>query len=202
MDLTRRLGAGALVLGLAAPFAGSPFRSDRGHLDIDAAARADGGDHVSARQLAAWIRDRKPGLRVIDVRSPSAFADYAIPGAENVPIDTLGKASFAKSDTVVLYSEEGAHAARAWVLLHALGVTGAVFIPGGLADWRDEVMAPVLAADASSEARRRFETDAELSRYFGGTPRILSPGEAAAAREAHAAQTPAASLAAVRRRGC
>lgn len=181
MTLTRRLGIGALGLGLAAPFAGNPYRGARGQLDLDAVARAinDGSDHVSALQLATWIRERRPGLRVIDVRVSEAFAEYAIPNAENIPVDRLADASFAPNETIVLYSDEGAHAGQAWVMLRALGVANAVFIPGGLADWRDEVMYPVLAPDASDETRAAFAAASEISRYFGGAPRIGETGETA-----------------------
>jgi rhodanese-related sulfurtransferase len=194
MTVTRRLGIGALALGLAAPFAGNPLRAASGGLDLDAVARAidDGSDHVGARQLAIWIRDRRPGLRVIDVRPPAAFADFALPTAENVPVARLARLRVAPGDHLVLYSEEGAHAGQAWVMLRAMGVEDAVFIPGGLADWRDEVMQPVLAD--TMPAAERAEV-AALSRYFGGSPR-----QGAAEPEAVTGIAPPSQT--LRRRGC
>lgn len=171
MKFVRQLGISALALGLGAPFAGSLFRTQPRALDLDSIARAidEGSDHVSARQLAEWIRDRRPGLRVIDVRSPAEFRDDAIPTAENIPIDQLAKSHFAPGQTIVLYSQEGAHAGQAWVMLRSLGVTQALFVPGGLADWRDEVLHPELPANASPAERVQIEA---LSHYFGGSPRI------------------------------
>ena len=197
MTLTRRLGLGALALGFAAPFAGNPYRVARGQLDLDATARAilNGSDHISALQLASWIKDRRVGLRVIDVRAQAAFEQDAIPTAENITVDRLPSARFAPNETVVLYSEEGAHAGQAWVMLRALGVGNAYFIAGGLADWRDEVMSPVLAADASVEERQAFAAVAEISRYFGGVPRIGELGASAPQNEARHRET-------LRRRGC
>ncbi|HZX29597.1 MAG TPA: rhodanese-like domain-containing protein [Telluria sp.] len=172
MNLHRRLGLGALLGGLAAVVAGSPYRRTRGRFDVEQTARVvqSGEDHVSALQLAGWIRARKPRLRVIDVRSPQEFSNFAIPTAENMPLDVLLRTPFDPDDVLVLYSEEGAHAGQAWALLRALGVTNAWFIAGGLADWHDEVLAPVLPRDAGPEAVREFESTAELSRYFGGHP--------------------------------
>ncbi|MBB6187536.1 rhodanese-like domain-containing protein [Rhodanobacter sp. MP7CTX1] len=194
MRLVRGLGIGALALGLVAPFTGSPTRTQQRGLDLDSIARAidEGSDHVSARQLAEWIRDRRPGLRVIDVRSPAEFHDDAIPTAENMPIDQLAKSRFAPDQNIVLYSQEGAHAGQAWVMLRSLGVTQAVFVPGGLADWREEVLSPLLPANASPAERARI---ADLSHYFGGAPRVegTQDGEIAGA-----AQTGQRS----RRRGC
>jgi rhodanese-related sulfurtransferase len=199
MNVNRRLGAGALVLGVAALFAGSPYRRG-GKIDVDQLAReiAEGRDHVSARQLGEWIRARKAGLKVIDVRSPAEFAAYSIPGAENVPIEQLSRARFGKADQIVLYSEGGAHAAQAWALLRAMGQADVRFIPGGLADWRDEVIAPVLPAGATPEQTNAFEEIADLSRYFDGTPEIGVPGAPAPAATSNAASQ----LAAIRRRGC
>jgi rhodanese-related sulfurtransferase len=163
-------------------------------LDLDAIARAidEGSDHVSARQLAEWIRDRRPGLRLIDVRSPAEFHEDAIPTAENVPIDQLANARFAPDQTIVLYSQEGAHAGQAWVMLRSLGVTQAMFVPGGLADWREEVLSPLLPANGSPAERARI---AELSHYFGGSPRIAGERESELAGAAQAVRS-------VRRRGC
>ncbi len=196
--VTRRLGIGALALGATAAFAGSPYRRTDGRLDIAQTLQLieNGGDHVSALQLAGWIRDGRPGLRVIDVRPAAEFAQFAIPTAENVPLEALIRTAFSPTGFVVLYSEGGAHAGQAWVVLRALGVTNAFFIAGGLADWRDEVLSPVLASGASPEAVKAFQETAALSRYFGGTPSIGTrpSGDDDA--------SPAASIAAIRRRGC
>jgi rhodanese-related sulfurtransferase len=202
MTVAKRLGAGAVVLGLAAPFAGSPYTSARGHLDVDDIAHviARGEDHITPLQLAAMIRDRQRGLRVIDVRRPTDFAEYAIPSAENIPIELLPRASFAPQETLVLYSEGGAHAAQAWMMLRAMGHRSVYFISGGLVDWYHDVMAPVLPSDASAQARETFEITAELSRYFGGEPRIGDVAREMEVKGTEANVSPR--IAKMRRRGC
>ena len=199
MTVAKRLGAGAVVLGLAAPFAGSPYVSMRGHIDVDDIAQviAKGEDHIAPVQLARWIRERRPRLRVIDVRRPAEFAEYAIPTAENIPLELLPRSSFAADETIVLYSEGGAHAAQAWMMLRAMGYRSVYFISGGLVDWDVDVMSPVLPPDASSEERAAFESTADLSRYFGGDPQLGSgcaEGQFARRRARRGSQ--------VRRRGC
>lgn len=194
MTVTRRLGFSALGLGLAAAFAGTPYRHPFGRIDVGRAVAAieDGSDHVTALELATWIRDRKPGLRVVDVRPAADFTAYAIPTAENIPLASLMRTAFQPHETVVLYSEGGAHAGQAWVLLRALGVFNACFIAGGLADWRDEVMSPVLSPGATAEEKQAFAVTAELSRYFGGQPSAVG----------RACPTPAVATGHLRRRGC
>jgi rhodanese-related sulfurtransferase len=201
MSVARTLGGAALALGVAAPFAGSPYRSVRAQIDIAelAGAVTRGEDHVSAIQLAGWIKDRKPGLRVIDVRSAHEFQAFAIPTAENVPIADIAKARFGKDDVVVLYSEGGAHAAQAWVFLRAAGVRQVYFLRSGLVDWMDEVVNPVLSPDASPQQKQAFEAAAELSRYFGGAPRVGEPGQPAVVAPDHEV---AALVERARRRGC
>ena len=134
--MTRRLLASlALLLGLAAAFAGSP-RS----IDVDALAKevANEEDHVTALELAQWIKDRRPGLRVIGIPPISS----RLPGAEEIPLESLAKTSFAKEETIVLVSDGGAHAAQAWVFLRALGHRNVFFLRGGIAEWNAEVLDP------------------------------------------------------------
>jgi rhodanese-related sulfurtransferase len=199
----RWLAGSAAVAGALAPLAGSPYRraaeprtaaSARGAIDVAELARvvADQDDHVSAVDLAAWIRAGKPGLRVVDVRSPSEFHAYHIPGAENVPIESLAAMPFSSEDTVVLYSEVGVHGAQAWVFLRALGHRKVFFLRNGLHEWLDDVLSPTIAEDAPAEAQAAFARVAELSRWFGGMPRT---------RTGHAATTSEDALRA-RRRGC
>ncbi len=210
----RRWMAGAAALaGALAPLAGSPYRRAAGAspavglagrldagqtgLDVAGLARevADQEDHVSAVELATWIRARRPGLRVIDVRTASEYAAFHIPNAEHVPIEQLAAARFGAGETLVLYSELGVHGGQAWVLLRALGHRRVFFLRGGLVEWLDDVMSPTIAADAPAEAQTRFAEVAELSRWFGGTPRRIAAGGAATADHV-------APEAAARRRGC
>jgi rhodanese-related sulfurtransferase len=179
----RALAAIAIVLGALAPFAGSPYRVHPAPFDVRqlAAQVAHEEDHVTAVELAAWIKDRKPGLRIIDLRSPAEFAQYHVPTAEQMPLETLvASPRFAKDETVVLISDGGAHAAQAWVFLRALGHEHVYFLRGGLGEWLDEVMNPP-------------KTTA-LSRYFSGTARG-SGGDASG-------EDTADTVAKMRRRGC
>jgi rhodanese-related sulfurtransferase len=146
----RWLAGSALLAGALAPFAGSPLRARRASIDVEQLAGlvAREEDHVSAVQLAAWLAQGRPGLRVVDVRSAAEFAAFHIPGAESVPLERLRTARFAASDTIVLYSETGVHAAQAWVFLHALGHRNVLFLRRGLHEWLDDVV------DARRDERR------------------------------------------------
>ena len=197
MTMTRGLAAAALLLGGLAGIAGQPVATARGEIDVNhlASTIARELDHVEAIDLARWIRDGKQGLRVVDVRPPAQFENYRLPAAENIPLDKLGLAVFAPSDTVVLYSGGGAHAAQAWVLLRALGLRQVFFLSGGLDEWVNDVMRPLLPDDATPGEKAAFQSTAGISRYFGGTPRT-GPRPAAGSTDG----TDAAAR--LKRRGC
>ena len=171
--MTRTLAIIAAALAILAAFAGTS--RPRGTVDVAALAqqieRED--DHVTALELAQWIRDRKPGLRVIDVRSDSEFVEMHVPGAERVPLESLTTLKPKGGETIVLYSEGGAHAAQGWVLLRAMGFDKVYFLKGGLLDWMDDVMSPVIPEAGASAASDSLRTRVgELSRSFGGVPRV------------------------------
>jgi rhodanese-related sulfurtransferase len=169
--VTHRLLAGLAIFAASlALFAGSPYREHNARVDVAALANtiADEDDHVTAVELAQWIRERKQGLRVVDIRSAAECNGYHLPGEELIPLESLPQTRFAPDDTVVLISDGGAHAAQAWVLVRALGHANVYFLRGGVQEWLGDVMSPT---NPSPEV-------AALSRYFGGAPGMEIPGAA------------------------
>jgi len=198
-SLHRALAAVALLLAVSAAFVGSSRRTTSGGVDVAslAAQIEHEDDHVTAVELAQWIKDRKPGLRVLDIRADSEFEAFHIPSAERVPLTDIAKMSPRGDETLVLYSEGGAHAAQGWVLLRSLGFTKVYFLRGGLLDWMDDIMSPTLPELSGSAAADSARTaHATLSRYFGGVPRV---GEAVSLP---APTSAAQAVARTRRRGC
>jgi rhodanese-related sulfurtransferase len=187
-------------LAVLAALSGSSRPSGGAKIDVAALAHdiEHEDDHVTAIELAEWIKDRKPGLRVLDIRSDSEFAAFHIPSAERLPLSALASMKPNASETLVLYSEGGAHAAQGWVLLRSLGFSKVYFLRGGLLDWMDDVMSPALAdstGDAQADSMRAHI--AALSRYFGGVPHV---GGAPAPPVGSGAA--ASAIARVKRRGC
>ena len=132
---------------------------------------------VSALELAAWLRDRRPNLVILDVRPDStAFEAFHLPRARHVPLADLRSVPPDSGATVVVYAAGGDLAARAWLVLRTLGHDTVRVAPDGAGDWLAAVLNPTLFTDATPEARQAFAAQAELSRYFGGLPRILPPG--------------------------
>jgi len=179
--IRRALAIVAAAGGLLAVVAGSPYRAAQPAADVKriAAAVAHEEDHVTALELAQWIRDRREGLRILDLRSDEEYEEYRLPRSERISIESLATASFPQSETLVLISGGGAHAAQGWVLLQARGYRNVYFLRGGVSEWLDEVMNPAKPSD--------------LTRYFGGTPRVGEPSQG---------DDVTAAVTAMRRRGC
>lgn len=131
-------------------------------------------DEISAPELAQWLRERREGLLLVDLRTDAESAD-GIPGARRAA--AVERAELAQG-TVVVYAGRSVETAALAAWREAEGVPVYRRLRGGLAAWQRDVLYPLLRADASPQQRRGFSERAALSRYFGGTPRQLAPGEA------------------------
>jgi hypothetical protein len=116
----------ALILGAFAPFAGSPYRHKE----------------VSAIDLAFWIKDRKPGLRVLDLRSQRDFDAFHIPTSVRVAPEAV---HLLPGETVVIAAGDAS----------SIDGPDVFVLRGGVLAWLNEV------------ANGRTA----IGNYFGGTRR-------------------------------
>lgn len=179
LTLNQKLAAAALLLGALA-LAASPYPGSRVTLDAKELALIVGSeaDHVEAPELAAWIIEGRADYRLLDLRSAAEFDRYHIPTAENVPMSVLTDAGLGRQEKLVLYSEGGIHAAQAWMLMRAQGYASVYMLKGGLDEWNDQVVFPVLADNPTPTQRARDERLRSISAFFGGQPRSASAVQA------------------------
>lgn len=205
--MSRALAIAAAILGAGA--AGVDIRTGIDPRQLGAEIEAE-RDHISALDLAERIRGDDPTLQILDLRSSDEFKEFHIPGAHQISIVALAHQSFPHDRNIVLYSEGGAHAAQAWVLLRMRGFRKVVILREGIYEWISRVFEPRLAVDATSSERTEFQRAAALSRFFGGTPlegvdRAQVPigywTNGPSAGDASASPTKV-SIARIRRRGC
>ena len=194
LTLNQKLALAAVALGalalFAAPYPGSKVTLDARELALVVGTEAD---HVEAPELAAWIIENRADYRLVDLRTESEFATYSIPTAVNIPVSVLPEAGLGRQEKIVLYSEGGIHSAQAWMLLRAQGYKSVYMLKGGLDEWKDRVVFPVVADNPTPAERARDERVKSISAYFGGQPRSAAaqaagpaamPGVAAAAAPA------------------
>jgi len=178
LTLNQKLGVLALALGALAVFANvAP-----GHMvKLDARELLTGverqEDHVTPAELAAWIIEGRTDYRLVDIRDGRAFAEYHIPGAENVPLASLLDGALGRTDKIVLYGDGGIHAAQAWMVLKGRGFSQVYTLLEGLDAWKDEVLFPVVPQSPTPEQQAQFERAAHVAKFFGGQPRAAAaPG--------------------------
>lgn len=133
---------------------------------------------VTPIELARWIRDARPDLDLIDLRDSADFDEGHIPGARNAPLAGFDGAPASAGARVVVYAEADEDAAAGAARVDATGLAAAVFVlERGLDGWLDDVMAPRIGHDATESERAAFADRSELSRWFGGIPRIVDTSE-------------------------
>jgi rhodanese-related sulfurtransferase len=190
--------------GLAAAATGPGSSTAAARLVEEIAAERD---HISAPQLADRIIAGDPALRVFDLRSAAEYGQLHIPTAQQASLETLMREPLPPDATIVLYSEGGAHAAQAWVLLRLRGYRDVFVLREGLYEWIARVIEPRLARDANPAERTAFEQAAAHSRFFGGVPQADVPRAEVAVgywtgAQSSAAGTSRQAVAGIRRRGC
>jgi len=175
LTLNQKLAVAAILLGAVAlaarPYAGGQVTLDARELALAVSREAD---HVEAPELAAWIVESRADYRLIDLRSAAEYDGYHIPGAVNIPLAGLMDAGLRRQEKLVLYSDGGIHSVQAWLLLEAQGFAGVYMLKGGLEEWKDQVLFPVMADNPTSDQRASDERRRVLSTFFGGQPRSAS----------------------------
>lgn len=181
LSLNRKLALFAFVLGFLALFAGSPYKGTE--VKVDASEMAiivqKEVDHVASEELAGWIVQGKADYRLLDLRGEKDFGEYHIPTAENLTMTSLKEAQLGRNEKLILYSDGGIHSAQAWFLLKAEGYKGVYILRGGLEEWKDNVLFPRLADNASPAEVAAFEKTKLLSKFFGGNPQVGGTANAA-----------------------
>ena len=105
------------------------------------------GQEVSYRQInmdeAITMMEEGSGYIILDVRTPEEFADKHIPGAINIPNETISTEEIPelpdKDQLILVYCRSGNRSKQASEKLAALGYTNIVEF-GGINDWPGEIV--------------------------------------------------------------
>ena len=92
---------------------------------------------------AITMMEEESGYIILDVRTPEEFADKHIPGAINIPNETIGTTEIPelpnKDQLILVYCRSGNRSNQASEKLVALGYTNIVEF-GGINDWPGETV--------------------------------------------------------------
>jgi len=127
------LAALAVIGGATACSSGTTSSSATGA----GTAAAASGSHVSAADFQAAIA--KPGVTVIDVRTPAEFASGHIEGAKNIDIEGADFATqilaLDKAGTYAVYCHSGRRSGLALTDMANAGFTNIYDLDGGIGSW-------------------------------------------------------------------
>lgn len=175
----RRFALVLAGLGVAALFAGNPYRPATARVDARELALEAGAatEQVTPVQLADLLIAGRNDFLLIDVRDAADFAAYHLPGAINVPLATLTADVAARSDRLLLCSDSDLRSAQAWFLLRSLDFRAVHLLAGGVQAWKDQVLfPPAPPAGATPAEQVEFARRAAIAAHFGGAPRTGSAG--------------------------
>ena len=104
-------------------------------------------EEITYRQInmdaAITMMEEESGYMILDVRTPEEFADKHIPGAVNIPNETIGTDEIPelpdKDQLILVYCRSGNRSKQASEKLAALGYTNVVEF-GGINDWPGETV--------------------------------------------------------------
>ena len=104
-------------------------------------------EETSYRQIhmdeAISMMEEESGYVILDVRTPEEYAEKHIPGAINIPNETIGTAEIPelpdKDQLILVYCRSGNRSKQASEKLAALGYTNIAEF-GGINDWPGETV--------------------------------------------------------------
>lgn len=108
---------------------------------------ASAQDNLGYRQItmeeAAKRMEQEPAAIILDVRRPDEYQAGHIPGAINIPNETIGSEALPqlpdKDQTILVYCRSGNRSKQASEKLAALGYTQVLEF-GGILDWTGQVV--------------------------------------------------------------
>jgi rhodanese-related sulfurtransferase len=142
---------------------------------------------ISADELADLIIKQDPSVQIIDVRRKPEFDKFHLPGAMNIPLDSLLNESMKPfvnqvSKKNILYSNGTSLANEAWIITRQLGYDNNYVLDGGLNNWYQTIIRPVIPANSapkedwdlyqSRKAASQFFTGASASQPSAGQPAL------------------------------
>ncbi len=129
---------------------------------------------VSTDQVAHSLIEADPQIQLIDVRTIKQYNKFSLPGAINIPIDSLLNPNFEiYLDQIgiksILFSNGTVYANQAWMIYRRKAYENIYIMKGGLNRWVETIMQPeepILSAPGYDFDL--YQSRVAASQYFGG----------------------------------
>jgi rhodanese-related sulfurtransferase len=129
--------------------------------------------YLTTDKVAKDIITNDPLLMLVDVRKPNEYKKFTLPGAINIPFDSLlNQKNIAILNQniykVVLFSNGSSLADEAWLLLHRMNFDGTFVMKGGLNQWFATIIRPTKPEEyADKKQWELYNFRKAASMYFG-----------------------------------
>lgn len=130
--------------------------------------------YISVEDVAQAIIEKRTDIVLIDVRDTSQFKEFTLPGAFNIPYDSL----LFKTDNIVhnedikkvFFSNGNTLAEKCWLIAKRANLKNIYIMDGGLNSWFDNILDPTPPQQpASNKQERLYQRRMGLSAFFVGS---------------------------------
>jgi rhodanese-related sulfurtransferase len=176
----------ALALGVGILLMPAKDNTKQTQPELLLAAINDPSRFLSTDDITDRLVKKEPSLMLIDVRPKSQFTAFAIPGAINIPIDSLLSASAQdmlnqKGMDKVFYSNADVTADQAWIICKRIGVQRIYVMQGGINNWFSTIVKAEFPSQTEpSSAIELYQFRTAARQHFFGSPDMAVTPQAAA----------------------
>jgi rhodanese-related sulfurtransferase len=130
--------------------------------------------YVTTDEVAKMIIEKDPLFQLVDVRPDYDYEYFKLPGAYNIPIDSLlTETADIILDTedinTIFYSDDDLKSDQAWVIAKRLGYNNVYVLKGGLNCWIKTIIQPTPPSETEPiTAFELYEFRKGASMYFTG----------------------------------
>lgn len=138
--------------------------------------------YLTVEEVTHSLVTKDPSMVLIDLRTVAEFEKFSLPGAINIPFDSLLSASnqdylSQNVNKSVFYGNGTSMADAAWIICKRKGYTNNFVMQGGLNLWVEQILQPDLSNEVFDKKRLeliQFRTAA--SQHFLGGSNTVSGG--------------------------
>jgi rhodanese-related sulfurtransferase len=133
----------------------------------------NGQQYINPEEVAEMLIQADPSIQLIDVRTPDDFMIFSLPGAINIPLESIlikENEDLLNQDikTNVFYSNGTLQANEAWMITRQLGFKNNYVLMGGLNYWIESIANPTKpSASSPNEELARYNFRLAAGRALG-----------------------------------
>jgi len=178
-----------IALGVGILFMPAKDTAKQTQPELLLAAIDDPSRFLTTDDITDRLVKKDPALMLIDIRPAAQFKAFAIPGAINIPIDSLLSASAQemlnqKEMDKVFYSNADVTADQAWIICKRMQLQRIYVMQGGVNKWFSTIVkAEKPAESAPTEALELYQFRMAACQHFFGSPEMASTPKAAPAKK-------------------